>query len=124
MSETNDTALIDCDAGRKLGCKSFCCRLLVRLEEHERNEVDPVTQRLKGYVSKKENGRCCHQDDKSGLCTNWENRPTICRQYDCNHDPFMQTVIRSAGNNIAIWMNESVTNIIDKKDFITIPYIK
>lgn len=53
MVKEIQTALLDCNAGRKLGCKSFCCRLLVRLEEHERNEIDPVTNRPKGYVDKK-----------------------------------------------------------------------
>ena len=118
------TALIDCDAGRALGCKSFCCRLLVRLEEHERHEVDPVTNRLKGYVDKKGNGRCLHQDDETGLCDNWENRPKICREYNCNHDNFLQTVLRSKGKSISVWMKESVTNIIEKEDYQYVPNIE
>lgn len=124
MADTTGTALIDCDAGRKLGCRSFCCRLLIRLEEHERHELCPATNRLKGYVSKKENGRCSHQDDVTGLCDNWENRPTVCRQYNCNDDPLLQVVIRSKGKGIADWMKESVQVIIDKKDYIYIPDLK
>lgn len=118
------TALVDCDAGRKLGCKSFCCRLLIRLGEHERHELCPSTNRLKGYVDKKENGRCVHQDDETGLCGNWENRPTVCRQYNCNDDHLLQVVIRSKGKGIADWMKESVQVIIEKKDYIYIPDLK
>lgn len=59
MLEKIKTALLDCDAGRKLGCKSFCCRLLVRLEEHERNEIDPVTNRAKGSSTKKKMEPVC-----------------------------------------------------------------
>ena len=117
-------ALIDCDAGRTLGCKSFCCRLLVRLEEHERHEIDPETSLVKGYVGKKENGRCLHQDDETGLCANWENRPKACREYNCNHDPFLQTVLRSKGKSISIWMKESITNIIKKEEYQYVPAIE
>jgi len=123
MSENKALTLIDCDAGRKLGCKSFCCRLLVRLEEHERHEVDPETMRLKGFVSKKQNGKCTFQDDETGLCNNWNNRPKICRQFDCNFDKLLQVVIRSKGNSIADWMKESVAETIDKKDYQYVPYI-
>lgn len=122
MLEKIKTALLDCDAGRKLGCKSFCCRLLVRLEEHERNEIDPVTNRAKGYVDKKENGTCLHQDEETGLCQNWENRPKICREYDCNYDKLLQVVLVSKGKSISCWMKESVNVVIDKKDQQFVPY--
>ena len=29
---------VDCNKGRELGCQTFCCRLLVRLEPDERAE--------------------------------------------------------------------------------------
>jgi Fe-S-cluster containining protein len=124
MSDKKAPAFIDCDAGRKLGCKSFCCRLLVRLEENERHEVDPVTNRLKGFVDKKENGKCTYQDDETGLCNNWENRPNICRQYDCNFDNLLQVVIRSGGESIADWMKDSVKTPIEKKNYIYVPEIE
>lgn len=124
MTKKIEQALLDCDAGRKLGCKNFCCRLLVRLEEHERNEVDPSTNRLKAYVDKKENGTCLHQNEKSGLCENWENRPKICREYDCNYDKLLQIVIKSSGKSISGWMKESVSVVIEEKDLQFVPYTK
>lgn len=123
MSEKIDLALLDCDTGRKLGCKSFCCKLLIRLEEHERNEVDPDTQRLKGYVDKKENGFCIHQNEESGLCHNWANRPKVCREYDCNFDDMLQVVITSNGESLSDWMKESVKHCHNRKKQ-SVPYIK
>ena len=124
MSQNIKLALLDCDAGRKLGCKSFCCRLLVRLEEYERNEVDPATNRVKGYVDKKENGTCVHQDEQNGLCLNWENRPKICREYDCNFDKLLQVVFKSSSQRISDWMKESVTVCVAKEKREFVPYIK
>ena len=122
MTKNIELALLDCDAGRALGCKSFCCRLLVRLEEHERNEVDPTTNRLKGYVDKKENGTCLYQNEKTGLCDNWENRPKICSEYDCNYDKLLQIVIKSNGEKISDWMKESVNVVSEEKDKKFVPY--
>lgn len=124
MADDKKTTFIDCDAGRRLGCKSFCCRLLVRLKDHERTEVDPKTNRLKGYVDKDEHGVCIHQDKETGRCLNWENRPSICREYDCNHDKLLQVVMRSPGKSIGDWMKESVQVSISKEEYQYVPYIK
>ena len=123
MSKNNKLALLNCDEGRKLGCKSFCCRLLIRLSEHERTEIDPDTQQTKGYVGKKENGRCIHQNEKTGLCANWENRPQVCREYDCNSDKLLQVVLKSSGESISCWMKESVSVYITKEEEKFVPYI-
>ena len=117
------TKLLDCDKGRQLGCKSFCCRLLVRLEESERNEIDPITNRVKGYVDKKENGICIHQDEQTGLCGNWENRPKVCREYDCNHDKLLQVVFRSKNESISHWMKESVSISFNEEEKEFVPYL-
>lgn len=117
------STLLDCDAGRRQGCKSFCCRLLVRLKDHERREIDPTTNRLKGYVDKNEKGICVHQDEHTGLCQNWHDRPSVCREYDCNYDKLLQVVMRSEGKNLACWMKESVQVCIDKDEYVLVPYI-
>lgn len=122
MADEQKVKLLDCDRGRELGCKSFCCRLLVRLKDHEMTKVDPVTNRRKGFVDKNKSGRCIYQDGETGLCTNWENRPSICREYDCNSDDLLQFVIRSKGQRITDWARESVTVTIAKENYIFIPY--
>ena len=118
------TRLLDCDIGRRLGCRSFCCRLLVRLKEHERTEYDPSTKRLKGFVDKYPNGKCVHQDEQTGLCKNWKNRPSICREYDCNNDIMLQVVMRSSGDSLAGWIKESVQLSIPEHEYKLIPYIR
>jgi len=42
---------VDCDAGMRLGCQTYCCRLLVRLDPEEREICDGSTT-AKGYVDK------------------------------------------------------------------------
>jgi len=120
---TENTKLLDCDTGRKLGCKSFCCRLLIRLDEDDRTEIDPETQRKKGYVGKKDDGTCLYQDEQTGLCLNWDNRPKVCREYDCNFDKLLQVVFKSSNQSISCWMKESVTVFIHEKDKIFVPYL-
>ena len=34
-------------------------------------------------LKKKENGSCVYQDDKTKLCTIYENRPNACRRFSC-----------------------------------------
>ena len=46
-----DDAIIDCEMGRRLGCNTYCCRLIVRYAEDERPpSVDGSTP--KGCVDK------------------------------------------------------------------------
>jgi Fe-S-cluster containining protein len=43
--------------------------------------------KLLGYVfilkKKKSNNSCYYQNDKTGLCNIYEDRPQACRNYDC-----------------------------------------
>lgn len=85
---------IDCDAGRALGCQTFCCRLLVRLDPDERepgqNGLPP-----KGFVDKDlEDGLCIHLDRDNRRCRIWARRPRICREYHCNDDAMLQAALK------------------------------
>lgn len=96
MSSATDhvvTACVDCDAGREMGCQTFCCRLLVRLKPHE---MVPNEEGLapKGFVDKTEDGYCVHMDRETNRCGIWQTRPEICREYDCNGDEVLQVVLR------------------------------
>jgi hypothetical protein len=76
-----------------MGCQSFCCRLLVRLEPDERvRPADGST--AKGFVDKTPDGRCVHFEPGTGACAGWAERPRVCRHYDCNDDPKLQVVLR------------------------------
>lgn len=119
-TEDVDRSCVDCDKGRELGCHSFCCRLLVRLDPEER---EPGQDGLppKGYVDKDENGNCIHHDLENGLCRIWERRPRVCRQYECNTDPLLQVVVRHGFKSLGQLMKTSASAFIPKETYISIP---
>jgi len=118
--KTIKTASVDCDRGRELGCQSFCCSLLVRLDPEER---EPSKDGLpaKGFVPKDENGRCIHQDLESGLCRIWERRPRVCREYECNSDPLMQVVVKFGFTSLGTLFKNAKNGYIPKEHHIKIP---
>ena len=87
------TVLVDCDQGRRLGCASFCCRLIVRLGPHEKDPGRPDCGKKSCVDKDLEDGLCVYFDRSSGRCAVWEDRPEICRTYDCNRDPLLQIVL-------------------------------
>lgn len=83
--------LIDCDAGRRLGCATFCCRLLVRVQPGD----DVPGHAGRSCVDKDPaTGRCVFQDPHDSRCTIWPRRPRVCAAYECNSDPLLQVVLR------------------------------
>lgn len=115
------TKLVDCEAGRRMGCATFCCRMLVRLQPEEMEECEGGIK--KGFVDKDPEGYCVHIDRKTGKCNNWENRPKVCREYECNSDFLLQVVIREGFINIAELAKASVNVLIPKESYIHIPMI-
>lgn len=114
--------IIDCDAGRELGCSTFCCRLLIRLKPHEMEPSDGHTA-SKGFIDKDENGYCIHINKTTWGCDNWENRPEVCREYSCNNDPLLQTVLTEGFTNIADIAKKALNKVIPKNCYISIPEI-
>jgi len=119
-TENTTTNFVDCEAGRKLGCNTFCCRLLVALKPHEREERSDGLP-AKGYVGKDSNGLCVHMDTENWLCTIWENRPETCREYTCNNDFKLQIVLREGFSSIVDLARKTTTAYIPKETFIFIP---
>ncbi len=93
------TSVLDCDEGRRRGCDTFCCRLIVRLEDGERDPVQ-VHNEKKHCVDKDPDGLCTYLDRKNNRCSVWEKRPSICRVYDCNKDPLLQIVLRDGFHSL------------------------
>lgn len=117
------TVSVDCDAGRRLGCRTFCCHLLVRLEPAEREQ--PCDGSVpKGFVDKDSNARCVHLDPGTSRCRIWERRPQVCRGYDCNRDFMLQVVLRHGFSNIAETARESMRAYIPKETFIPVPLLE
>lgn len=118
--ENFETKHVDCEAGRAMGCNTFCCRLLVRLKPHEMEPSDGQTA-SKGFVDKDENGFCVHIDQATWMCSNWEKRPEVCREYSCNQDPLLQIVLTEGFTNIADVAKKAVTKYIPRECYKSIP---
>lgn len=118
--QATPTADIDCDAGRRLGCGTFCCRLLVRLKPHER-EPDRDGIPAKQFVDKDEDGCCVHFDRASSLCRNWQQRPETCREYSCNGDFLLQVAIREGFSSIADLAKKATRSYIPCEQYVRVP---
>lgn len=119
----NKTCCVDCKQGRELGCKTYCCRLLVRLTIDEMKPAK-IANTAKGFIDKDADGYCIHLDRKKFLCGIWNNRPEICKSYDCNRDFLLQVAIKKAFNNLVDLVNAANTMNLSKEDYIQIPYTK
>jgi hypothetical protein len=113
-------SIIDCDAGRQLGCKTFCCRLLVRYDENERPLAADGTG-LKSCVDKAPDGLCAHLDRETYRCGIWERRPRVCREYTCNDDPMLQAAIRVGVKNIVQLARDSLSLHVPREGCTKVP---
>lgn len=100
--------LVDCDAGRRLGCATFCCRLLVRLDQSER-ESGAFGPANKNCLDKAPDGRCIHLDRENHRCGIWSNRPRVCREYTCDGDPMFEAALRFGVTNIVQLSRDALT---------------
>ena len=122
MGSRSKTRLVDCDAGRRMGCATFCCRMLVRLQADEMVPTADGTP-PKGYVDKDPEGYCVYVDRDSGFCNNWDKRPKVCREYECNSDFMLQVVLREGFINIAELAKASVQIFIPKEAYTYVPML-
>ncbi len=113
-------ASVDCDLGRRLGCKTFCCHLLVRLGTGETTPSADCSPSLR-FVDKAPDGCCVHLGRDTQLCSIWECRPSVCRGYDCNGDFLLQVVLREGFKNIAQSAQAAARAYIPKETYIVIP---
>lgn len=121
MSMPDDgCVIVDCDKGRELGCRSFCCTLIVRLGPGERDPGDPGNAAKHCVDKDPSTGRCVHQDP-AGRCTVWAARPAICRAYDCNDDPSLQVVLRRGFRSLIDLVTAPPLGAVTK---IRVPYLR
>ncbi len=111
---------VDCGKGRELGCQTYCCRLLVRLEPDER-AADNGNAMAHDFVEKSADGYCVHLDRGSLLCGIWDTRPRVCRGYDCNSDFLLQVAVRNQFRNIAELVRIAATAYIPRETYIRVP---
>lgn len=116
---SEDPCNVDCDAGRSLGCRTFCCRLLVRLDPDERAPAAPG-EVAKGFVDKDpEDGYCIHLDRQRWTCRIWATRPRVCRAYHCNDSAMLQAALRFPGCHSIVELSRAAVDL-DPRDGATI----
>ena len=77
---------IDCRALFPL-CQGRCCSFSFELTTQDLDEGKVRWEVLDPYLIRHEkDGYCSHRDRKTFDCTVYENRPAVCRQYDCRGD--------------------------------------
>lgn len=113
----SDCVNVDCEKGRKVGCQTYCCRLLVRLDEDEREAGDDAPH---SFVKKNADGYCENLDRETHFCRIWEQRPRVCRGYDCNSDFLLQVAVRNPFKNIAELAKLAATAYIPKEIYIQV----
>ena len=101
-------SIVDCEIGRKLGCATYCCRLLVRLDENERQPSADGSV-AKSCIDKAPDGLCIQLDRETQRCNIWEKRPRVCREYTCNGDPMLVAAIRMGVKNIVQLSRDSLS---------------
>lgn len=121
--QDKNISCVNCKEGHRMGCHSFCCRLLVRLLPEEMEETSDGST-PKGFVDKNPNGLCIHSDKESGLCKIWDKRPHTCRVYECNSDFLLQVVLREGFVNIAQTAKSASEAYIPLENYIKIPLLK
>jgi Fe-S-cluster containining protein len=81
-----DLPRIDCESRIHL-CKAKCCSLNFPLSFQDLDEGRVKWEYSRPYmILKKSDGYCIHHDASTGCCGVYENRPGVCRTYDCRND--------------------------------------
>lgn len=118
----SDSANVDCETGRTLGCQTFCCRLLVRRDSDGCEAGTGSETPRKRFIEKTADGYCVHLDRKSHLCSIWDQRSSTCRGYTCNRDFLLQVAVRHEFKNIVELVRISTTAYIPKETYVQIPH--
>lgn len=92
-------ACLNCDAGRLMGCRTYCCRLLVRLTEEEAQRLYPDRPTAR-FLEKADDGLCIYLDKETCRCGIWDKRPEICRSFDCDTDFLLQVAVKEQFGSI------------------------
>ncbi len=108
MAET----CLNCDAGRTMGCRTYCCRLLVRLTEDEAQQLYPDRPSAR-FLEKADDELCLYLDRETYRCGIWDKRPEVCRSFDCNTDFLLQVAIKE--------QFESIVDLAKKAQRIYLP---
>jgi len=136
---------VDCVRGREIGCQTYCCCLLVRLEPGENKPEDnkqvenrqgknrPDKNRsgeivrcnkslpAPGFIEKAKDGYCIYFERETKLCSVWHNRPKVCREFSCNNDELLQVALRESFTSLVDLVKKAQRVFIPKETYIRIP---
>ena len=77
---------IDCESRYPI-CKGACCKLWFSLSVQDLEEGILKWNYARPYgIAQGKDGRCVHQDRATFKCKVYNNRPHVCRTYDCSKD--------------------------------------
>jgi Fe-S-cluster containining protein len=76
---------IDCDQRLQI-CRAACCRLAYPLSVQDINEGVRWSLGKPFMNARGSDGYCVHLQRDTLKCSIYENRPSVCRQYDCHED--------------------------------------
>lgn len=77
---------IDCESRLPL-CRAACCRLRFALSEQDIHEGVVQWEISRPYLNRQNgDGYCVHCDVQTKACRVYDQRPAICRRYDCRQD--------------------------------------
>lgn len=124
LFESEKTNLIDCDYGNRIGCETFCCKLIVRLTTEEAKKIYPNSPKKISLDHDMKTGYCEFLDKKNFRCRIFEIRPQICRSYTCNGEKMLQIALREEVGSIVELCKRVERKFIAKETFQTIPKIK
>jgi Fe-S-cluster containining protein len=82
-----DSVQIDCEHRIHL-CKASCCKLWFALSVQDLDERIVKWNYAQPYaIAQNREGYCVHLDHSQGCqCNVYQNRPLVCRTYDCRQD--------------------------------------
>jgi hypothetical protein len=81
-----DDLVIDCAACHAV-CRGACCTLWFALSVRDLDQGHVKWDYLRPYgIAQDGDGYCVHFDRATYMCGIYENRPLICRTYDCRKD--------------------------------------
>jgi len=84
---------VDCDKGKKLGCQSFCCRYWFALTRQDIKEGIAKWDSGHPFIIQRAQEYCIHFNMEKNGCSIYQNRPHVCRIYDCSGDERIQNII-------------------------------
>ena len=105
-----------------MGCGTFCCKLLVRIEPEEARRIYP-DQPDRRFMEKGPDGFCEFLDRDTCLCRIWEQRPDICRAYDCNSDELLQVAVNEGIHDLVALVKRAENAWIPPHHRVRIPDI-